>query len=76
MVSISKKDSFWLLNHFTNDSYGKVMRGNVVHDYLYAEKVLKGYDKIHRRSCGCEYGSLKRIVDKLYKEFLNGQNKE
>ena len=49
------------------------MRGTVVHDYLYAEKVLKGYDKIHRRGCGCEYGSVQRQVDQLYKEFIDGQ---
>jgi len=73
MVQISDKDKNWLLNHFTNESYDKPMRGNVVYDYLYAEKVLKGYDKIHRRSCGCEYGSLKRMVDQLYKKFLNVQ---
>jgi hypothetical protein len=73
MVQISDKDKNWLLNHFTNESYGKTMRGNVVYDYLYAEKILKGYEKIHRRSCGCEYGSLKRMVDKLYKEFLDVQ---
>ena len=73
MVQISDKDKDWLLEHFTKESFGKVMRGTVVHDYLYAEKVLKGYDKILRRGCGCEYGSLKRIVDKLYKEFLDVQ---
>jgi hypothetical protein len=50
------------------------MRGNVVYDYLYAEKILKGYDKIQRRGCGCEFGSLKRMVDKLYKEFIDAQD--
>ena len=74
MVSISEKDSNWLKGHFTTESYGKVMRGNVIHDYLNAERILKGYDKIQRRSCGCEYGSLKRMVDKLYKEFIDAQD--
>ncbi len=73
MVRISEKDSNWLKTTFTNESYNKVMRGNVVYDYLYAEKILKGYDKIQRRGCGCEFGSLKRMVDKLYKEFLDAQ---
>lgn len=73
MVQISDKDKKWLLDHFTKESHGKVMRGTVVHDYLYAEKVLKGYDKIHRRGCGCEYGSVQRQVDQLYKEFIDGQ---
>ena len=73
MVRISDKDKNWLLGHFTNESYGKTLRGNVIYDYLYAEKVLKGYEKVKRRGCGCEYGGVKRQVDKLYKEFLDGQ---
>jgi len=73
MVQISDKDKNWLLDHFTKESYGKTMRGNVISDYLYAEKILKGYDKIHRRGCGCEYGSVQRGVDKLYKQFLDAQ---
>jgi hypothetical protein len=73
MVRISDKDKNWLLGHFTNESYGKTLRGNVIYDYLYAEKILKGYDKIHRRGCGCEYGSVQRAVNKLYKEFLDAQ---
>ena len=73
MVRISDKDKEWLLNQFTKESYGKVLRGTVIYDYLYAEKVLKGYDKIHRRGCGCEYSGVKRQVDKLYKEFLDAQ---
>jgi len=74
MVRINDKDKDWLLNTFTKESYGKVMRGNVVYDYLYAEKILKGYDKIQKRGCGCEFGSLKRMVDKLYKEFIDAQD--
>jgi len=74
MVRISEKDSNWLKTTFAKESYGKVMRGNVVYDYLYAEKILKGYDKIQKRGCGCEFGSLKRMVDKLYKEFIDAQD--
>ena len=70
MVRISEKDSKWLKGHFAKESYGKVPRGNVIHDYLQAEKILIGYDKIKRRGCGCEYGSMARAVDKLYKEWL------
>ena len=73
MVRINDRDKNWLLGHFSSSSYNKPMRGTVVHDYLYAEKVFKGYEKIKRRTCGCEYGSLKRMVDKLYKEFIDGQ---
>lgn len=70
MVRISDRDSKWLKDHFTKESYGKVMRGNVIHDYLQAERILKGYDKINRRGCGCQYGGMARAVDKLYKEWL------
>ena len=73
MVSISKKDREWLDSTFKNQSYNKVLRGNVVYDYLYAEKIFKGYDKIKRRGCSCNYGSLKNEVDRLYKEFINGK---
>lgn len=70
MVQISERDSNWLKGHFTKESYEKVMRGTVIHDYLYAEKILKGYDKIKRRGCGCEYGGVQRSVNKLYEEWL------
>lgn len=70
MVRISEKDSIWLKEHFAKESYKKVLRGNVIHDYLSAEKILNGYDKIKRRSCGCQYGGMARAVDKLYKEWL------
>ena len=49
------------------------MRGDVIHDYLYAEKVLKGADKIQRRGCGCEYGSVARAVNKSYEEWLENE---
>ena len=67
---MNERDKDWLLGHFKNKAYKKVMRGNVIHDYLYAEKVLKGADKIHRRGCGCEYGGVARKVNKLYEEWL------
>lgn len=70
MVSITDKDKKWLLTSFKVNSYGKVMRGNIIHEYLYAEKVLKGYDKIKRRGCGCEHGGVKTQVDRLFKEWL------
>ena len=70
MVRISEKDSIWLKEHFAKESYKKVLRGNVISDYLSAEKILNGYDKIKRRSCGCQYGGMARAVDKLYKEWL------
>lgn len=71
---MSERDKDWLLTHFKTKAYKKVMRGDVIHDYLYAEKVLKGYDKINRRSCGCEYGGVARAVDKLYEEWLIENN--
>jgi len=70
VVRISEKDSIWLKEHFAKESYKKVLRGNVISDYLSAEKILNGYDKIKRRSCGCQYGGMARAVDKLYKEWL------
>ena len=70
MVRISEKDSNWLKGHFTKESYKKVLRGNVISDYLQAEKILNGYDKIKRRSCGCHYQGMARAVDKSYKEWL------
>ena len=73
MVSINKKDSEWLLGPFKENTYGKFMRGNIVHEYLYAEKILKGLPKIQHRQCGCEYAGIKRNIDQLYKEFLNEQ---
>jgi len=70
VVRVSDRDKEWLLTHFKNKAYQRVMRGDVIHDYLYAEKILKGADKIHRRGCGCEYGSVARAVNKLYEQWL------
>jgi len=70
MVRISERDSNWLREHFAKESYGKVMRGNVIHDYLNAERILNGYDKIKRRSCGCEYGGVQRAVNISYNKWL------
>ena len=68
---MNERDKDWLLGHFKNKAYKRVMRGDVIHDYLYAEKIFKGYEKIHRRGCGCEYGGVARAVDKLYEEWVN-----
>lgn len=73
MVRVSDRDKDWLLGHFKNKAYNKVMRGDIIHDYLYAEKVLKGADKIQRRGCGCEYGSVARAVNKSYEEWLENE---
>tara|TARA_R110000744_G_scaffold19317_1_gene51131 strand:+ start:297 stop:530 length:234 start_codon:yes stop_codon:yes gene_type:complete len=73
MVSISDKDKEWLNGHFKKNVLGKTMRGESVFDYLYAEKILRGADKINRRSCGCEYSAVKRKIERLYKEFIDGK---
>ena len=71
---MSDRDRDWLLGHFKDKAYKKVMRGNVIHDYLYAEKILKGAKKIHKRSCGCEYGSVQRAIDRLYEQWVKQNN--
>jgi len=70
---MSERDKDWLLGHFKNNVYNKVMRGNVIHDYLYAEKILKGNKKIQRRGCGCEYSSVARAVNKRYELWLENE---
>ena len=46
------------------------MRGEVIGDYEFAEMYLKGAKKRHRRNCGCNYGSLQRGVNELYKSYM------
>ena len=50
--------------------YGHTLRGIVVDRYLEAERILLNKERIHRRSCSCSYGSLKRSVDSLYERWL------
>lgn len=74
MVQINERDKNWLLGHFTENAYGKPLRGLVTDDYLSAEKILKGLEKKRKLSCGCHRGSLKRMVDQLYDELVQKEN--
>ena len=62
-------DRDWLKDSFTTFQK-RVLRGEVLNAYYRAEMLLNGADKINKRSCYCEYGSLKDSVDSKYSKWL------
>lgn len=48
---------------------GRGLRGEVLQAYYEAERILKGLDKINKRTCGCNYGAMGREVDRLYTQW-------
>ena len=70
----NEKEDF-LLNVFP-EYQGRTLRGDVLNAYYKAEMLLKDRHAIQRRSCGCQYGSMGREVDRLYKEWLERNGKK
>lgn len=70
----NEKEDF-LLNVFP-EYQGRTLRGDVLNMYYKAEMYLKDRHAIQRRSCGCQYGSMGREVDKLYNEWLERNGKK
>ena len=54
---------------------GRMLRGDVLASYYEAERILKGMETIKKRSCGCNYASMGREVDNLYKNWLDNAEK-
>ncbi len=52
---------------------GRRIKGEVLNSYYEAERILKGMEKINRRSCGCNYAAMGREVDALYKNWNGNQ---
>lgn len=52
---------------------GRMLRGDVLASYYEAERILKGLKTIKKRSCGCNYSSMGREVDKLYENWLQNE---
>ena len=48
----------------------KYLRGDTLNAYYKAEMILRNKHAIQKRSCGCQYGSMARAVDKLYQDYL------
>ena len=64
----NEKERF-LLQEFP-EYQGRTIRGDVLNAYYKAEMYLKNRHAISRRSCGCQYGSMGREVDRLYQDWL------
>jgi hypothetical protein len=60
----------WLENEFATKWMGRTLRGDALNAYYKAEMILKGRHAIQKRSCGCQYGSMARAVDKMYEDYL------
>ena len=66
-------DKNWLLREFPKFK-GLVPKGEVWSQYLEAERILLGRDKIMERGCGCVRNSVKHNVDLLYEKWLQDTN--
>lgn len=67
---MSEQDKQWLLKEFPKYK-GLVPKGNVWGNYLEAERILLGREKVMERGCGCVRNSVKQNVDTLYENWLN-----
>ena len=65
---MSSEDKKWLLEEFSQYE-NRTMKGEVLDAYHRAEMILLERTSIRKRTCSCEYGSLKRNVDRLYGNF-------
>ena len=66
---MNKDNQKWLKEEFPK--YQKrILRGEVLNAYYTAEMLLNGVDKINKRGCYCEYGSLKDSVESKYSKWL------
>jgi len=69
---MSNEDREWLLNEFPQYLNKSLIRG--VENYYYrAEMLLNGWDQIKKRSCSCQFRSLKDTVIRKYNSWLQNE---
>ena len=71
---MSNEDREWLLNEFPQYLNKSLIRGVEKH-YMRAEMLLNGWDQIKKRSCSCQFRSLKEGVVKSYNKWLQNEQK-
>ena len=68
MRTLTYDEAKWLVD-FSKNTLGLRLQGKVVEDYYEAERLLRGLDKIDRRSCTCHYKSLAKMVSSLWDQY-------
>ena len=71
---MNSNDKIYLKEEFPKYQ-GRMLRGDVLASYYEAERILKGLKSIKKRSCGCNYSSMGRDVDRLYENWLQNETK-
>lgn len=61
----------WLLDVFPTYQ-GKTLRGDVKEAYLKAEKLISGRETMP--DCDCQYGGYQIKIDKLYEQWVSGED--
>lgn len=63
---MNTQEAIFLKEQFENQAKGLILKGKVVDIYYEAERILRGWDKIKRRGCTCEYRTMSNIVNSLF----------
>ena len=66
---MTKEEKQYLLEEFPKVK-GRTLRGDTLRVYYETERILNNKEKIHKRSCTCEYRSLAIAVNKQYENWL------
>ncbi len=59
----------WLINEFPKYK-GRMLKGQVVSNYLEAERILLNRQTINKRECDCDNTDMARQTDRLYERWL------
>ena len=63
---MTKEEAIFLVEKFEKQALGLILKGKVTDYYYEAERILRGWDKIKKRGCTCEYKNMARIVNGLF----------
>lgn len=69
---MSEEDKKWLKQEFPKNIKG-IIRGPQIEAYYKAEMLLNGSNKINKRGCSCQLGSMKKSVEDKYNRWLQNE---
>ena len=65
---MTQKEAIFLKEEFEKNAKGLILKGRVLDTYYEAERILRGWDKVQRRGCSCDFKNMARIVGSLFEE--------
>ncbi len=70
---MSENDRDWLVNNFPN-YIGRTLRGDVLHAYLEAERIILNREKHRVVSCSCQLRDIATTINELYSKWQRENN--